>query len=70
MKKNLNTMHRSVRALAAVGMAGCAAVAPVSHAAQLGLGALAAYLGFTALAGSCVGLRLMGRSTCAVEEHG
>ena len=48
-----------MRALAAVAMAVGAALAPIPWELRTGLGALGVYLAFTALAGSCLGYRLM-----------
>lgn len=65
MTKNLGVMDRTLRVVAA-GLAGlCAALAPWSPAVRYGVcGATAVYLLWTALAGSCLGYRLLGKSTC------
>ena len=69
MKQNLGTMDRVIRAVAAVGLAGGAVAAPLPWAVRLaGLGLGAVYLLFTVLAGSCVGYRLIGISTCPNER--
>ena len=52
-------------------LAGVAAVAaPLSLALRLGLfGATALYMLWSSLAGTCLGYRLMGKSTCPVAGH-
>lgn len=64
MKKNIGSMDRAARGLGALAMIVGAFLAPMPGAARLGLGATGCYLLFTALAGTCVGYRLMGLSTC------
>ena len=57
-----------MRALGAVALGVCAAVAPLPLEVRIGgFGVMAAYLLFTALAGTCFGYRLMGKSTCSIE---
>ncbi|HEV8547991.1 MAG TPA: DUF2892 domain-containing protein [Polyangiaceae bacterium] len=69
MKQNLGRMDRVVRAVAAIGLAGGAVAAPLPWAVRVvGLGASAVYLLFTVLAGTCLGYRLMGLSTCPNER--
>ncbi len=65
MKRNVGNAERVMRALAAAALVTCAVLAPL--ALEVRLGVLGAYLLFTALAGSCLGYRLTGRSTCAIE---
>ncbi len=65
MKTNVGRNDRILRALAAAGLLTCSVMAPLPLALRLGtFGAMGGYLLFTALAGSCLGYRLMGRSTC------
>lgn len=67
MKRNVGNGERVLRALAALALALCAVMAPLPLAVRLaGLATLSAYMMFTALAGSCLGYRLMGVSTCPV----
>jgi hypothetical protein len=69
MIKNVGTIDRWARALAAVGLAAAAFLAPWPlelRLAVLGLGAV--YMLYTALAGSCLGYRLMGKSTCPLTQ--
>jgi len=68
MKKNVGSIDRAARALGAMGAVVGAFVAPVEMAVRVGLGATGVYLLFTALAGTCLGYRLIGRSTCPVES--
>ncbi len=69
MTKNVGSWDRIARAVAASLMTTCAVMAPLPLLARLGLFALPAiYMAFTALLGSCVGYRLMGRSTCPVAD--
>ena len=68
MTKNLGTSDRVLRALAAAGSVAALFLAPLSLEIRAPLfGGMAAYLLFTSLAGSCLGYRLMGRSTCTVR---
>lgn len=65
MIKNLGTADRSLRVVAAGLMAACAALAPWSPTVRYGvLGATAVYMLLTALVGTCLGYRLIGKSTC------
>jgi hypothetical protein len=69
MKQNLSRMDRVVRFVAAAGLAGGAVAAPLPWAVRIaGFGLSAAYLLFTVLAGTCLGYRLMGYSTCPTER--
>ena len=69
MKKNLGSMDRVARGLGALGLVVGAFVAPVEALLRVGLGATGAYVMFTALAGRCLGYRLMGLSTCPAEPR-
>jgi hypothetical protein len=67
MKRNVGTVDRAVRAVgaAALMIGGVAAPLPLPLPARVALfGAMAAYLAFTALAGTCLGYGLLGKSTC------
>lgn len=72
MKKNVGSLDRWMRGGAAVGAGVGAAVVPsiapsIAHlhlALRLGLLATGLYLAWTALAGTCLGYRMMGLSTC------
>lgn len=67
MTKNLGTMDRVFRVLAGIAMLICSVMAPFPLAARGGLGATGVYMLFTALAGTCLGYKMMGRSTCPVS---
>lgn len=70
MKTNLGSADRVVRVVVALGMATCAVLAPLPPLVRLltfGVGAV--YMLGTALVGTCLGYRLMGRSTCPVDAR-
>lgn len=68
MKRNVGNIDRVFRGLAALAMFSCAVMAPLPLLLRASLfGGMGAYMLFTALAGSCLGYRLMGRSTCPTE---
>lgn len=68
MTKNLGTLHRGLRVLAAALAGACAVFGPWAPAVRYGVfGAMAGYLLWTALVGSCIGLRLLGKATCATR---
>jgi hypothetical protein len=70
MKKNLGTSDRWLRVLAASALLLCSFLAPLPLLVRAaGLGGVGVYLLFTALAGTCLGYKLMGRSTCPVETR-
>jgi purine-cytosine permease-like protein len=70
MTKNLGSVDRGLRVLAALVFGACAVAAPFGLGVRLGVfGLNAAYLLWSALAGSCVGYRLMGRSSCSGPAH-
>ena len=69
MKRNVGNWDRIFRGLGALGLLTCSVVAPLPLAVRVAaFGASGVYLLFTALAGTCVGYRLMGRSTCPAES--
>jgi Protein of unknown function (DUF2892) len=68
MKKNVGRYDRVFRALGGTMMVACSILAPLPLVARVaGLGMMGAYLLYTAVAGSCVGYHLMGKSTCPLE---
>ena len=70
MTRNVGTMDRVARGVGGLGLLTCAFMAPLAAEVRLPLfGAMAAYLAYTALAGSCLGYRMMGRSTCPAEQR-
>lgn len=69
MLKNLGKADRTLRVVLASVAACCAVLAPYSLGWKLGLLAPSAvYLLLTALTGTCLGYRLMGKSTCPTGE--
>jgi len=60
MKHNVGTGERILRGVLGIGMVASAIVTPV----PLVVGALGGYLALTSLAGTCLGYRMLGRSTC------
>ncbi len=70
MRKNVGNWDRWVRGIGAVGLFACAVAAPLPQAARGPIfGGMGMYMLFTALVGTCLGYRLMGRSTCPVGER-
>ena len=69
MAKNLGNADRVLRVLGAVGLGSCAVFSPFPLALRLGAFATTGvYLLLTALGGTCLGYKLMGRSTCPAER--
>ncbi len=69
MTKNLGNRDRALRVLAAAFAVTCAVMAPLPLLVRVAaFGGMGAYLLFTALAGTCVGYMLMGKSTCPIER--
>lgn len=67
MTKNVGLVDRALRAVAAISMGLCAVLAPLPVVVRVPLfAALGAYMLWTSLSGTCLGYRLMGRSTCPV----
>ena len=69
---NVGTLDRAARGLAAALSVAAAIALPLSLPWAIGLGAMGVYLLGSALVGSCLGYRLMGKSTCGVvrPSHG
>ena len=69
MKRNLGGLDRLFRILGACALLTCAVLAPLPLPVRIAaFGSLGAYLMFTALAGTCLGYTLMGKSTCPVDR--
>jgi Protein of unknown function (DUF2892) len=69
MMKNVGSADRVGRALGGVAMLVCSVMAPLPLLVRVtALGGMGSYLLFTAVAGTCLGYRLMGKSTCPVES--
>ncbi|AKF05207.1 hypothetical protein DB32_002356 [Sandaracinus amylolyticus] len=58
---------RAARAAGALAMMVCAGLAPMPLGARVALAVVALYVAGTALVGTCLGYRLMGKSTCPVR---
>jgi hypothetical protein len=70
MKPNVGPSDRIIRALAGLALLLAGALAPLPTLVRFGvLAATGAYLVLTSLIGSCLGYRLMGKSTCAVRTQ-
>lgn len=70
MIKNVGQLDCIARTLAALALATCAFLAPYSLPIRIAAFALPGlYMAFTALAGTCLGYRLMGRSTCPLPKN-
>ena len=67
MKRNVGTVDRMARALGGGAMIASGFLTPLPVALFGALAGTGGYLLFTAVAGSCLGYRLMGRSTCPLE---
>lgn len=70
MKRNVANWERLLRLLSAGAMLGYAALGGATSMMIVALVVGALYMGATALAGSCLGYRLMGFSTCPVRAKG
>jgi hypothetical protein len=65
MMKNVGTLDRTLRTLAALAASLAAFLAPLPALPRaIGFGTFALYMAVTALSGTCLGYRLIGRSTC------
>lgn len=70
MKRNVGSSDRLFRALGALALLTCSVMAPLPLLVRVGMfGALGAYLMFTALAGTCFGYAIMGKSSCPTEPR-
>lgn len=72
MNRNVGNLDRIARATTAAALAACAFLTQFPLETRLLVFAVpAVYLLFTALKGSCLGYRIMGRSTCpaSASEH-
>jgi hypothetical protein len=70
MTRNVGTADRLARATAAAALLSCTFLAPLPLAVRLvAFLAPGLYMLGTALAGHCIGYRLMGRNTCALPSR-
>jgi hypothetical protein len=66
MTRNVGDPERIVRAIAGIALILCAVLLPLPLVARAtAFGGMGVYLLVTSLAGTCLGYKLMGRSTCA-----
>jgi hypothetical protein len=69
MKRNLGSVDRLLRFAGAAALGTCALFAPYPPLVRsLVFGISSCYLLFTALAGTCLGYKLIGKSTCPVAQ--
>jgi len=69
MAKNLGNMDRALRVVGAMATGTCAVMAPAPLGVRLlAFGGTSLYFLFTALTGTCLGYRLIGKSTCPVRQ--
>ena len=71
MQNNLATWDRIFRVLAALLLEAGAVWSPLPESTGLrvaGFGLMGAYMLYTALAGTCLGYRLIGFSTCPLKK--
>ena len=64
MSTNVGNADRIARVVASFVLVAVAVIAPVPLLAQIGLGIAALYMLGTAVAGTCLGYKMMGKSTC------
>jgi hypothetical protein len=68
MTRNLGTGDRILRTFVGIAMVVFAVVLPLPLGLRVGvLGAMGIYLALTSVVGSCLGYRLLGKSTCPLE---
>lgn len=66
MSKNLGSLDRFLRALAALSLLSCSVLAPFSLTIRLlAFGLPGAYFLFSTMTGTCLAYRMLGRSTCS-----
>jgi len=66
---NVGTADRLARTVGAAMMIAAALLISLPVAGKVGLAAMGIYLLGTAEAGTCLGYRLMGKSTCATHRQ-
>jgi hypothetical protein len=70
MTKNLGTNDRIARVIGGALILLCSVTAPLPLAVRAaGFGLSGVYLLFSAIAGTCFGYRLMGKSTCPLASR-
>ena len=68
MAQNLGKADRILRVAGAIAMFVAAAAAPIPLVAQAALGLTGLYVLGSSLVGTCLGYRLMGMSTCPIQD--
>jgi hypothetical protein len=69
MARNVGNFDRVARSIAVLPLIACSVLTPLPLVTRILAFALpAVYMLFTALKGTCLGYRLMGKSTCPVNE--
>lgn len=69
MLKNLGSLDRAGRVIAAIALFVLAIALPVPLLAQVVMGASGVYLLGSSLVGTCLGYKLIGVSTCPVKHQ-
>jgi Protein of unknown function (DUF2892) len=69
MKRNVGTWDRVFRAITGSAMLVASGLTPVPLLVSVVMAVNGVYLVGTSLVGSCLGYRLMGRSTCPVQTQ-
>ena len=70
MNRNVGNTDRLLRLLGALALASCALFAPLPLAVRIvAIGGMGAYMLVTAMVGTCLGYKLLGKSTCSLG-HG
>jgi hypothetical protein len=64
MIKNVGSLDRALRSIGALALLLGALLAPLHVGLRAGLGVMGAYMALTALAGTCLGYRMLGMSSC------
>ena len=69
MQRNLGNNDRLLRIAGAAALGSCAVFAPYPPLVRLfAFGISGCYLLFTALSGTCLGYKLLGKSTCPITN--
>jgi hypothetical protein len=69
MTKNIGNRDRALRGIAATALFTCSVMAPLPLAVRaIAFGGMGAYMALTALVGTCLAYRIMGRSTCPTSR--
>lgn len=69
MAQNLGKADRVARVTVAVALFTASAMAPVPFLAQVALALTGVYMVGSSLVGTCLGYKMMGMSTCPIEQQ-